>query len=104
MLKTEIRSILKRLKYFEGKDLEQFDNVQKDGKLSLVCEYVNVHQAYVMTMIMLMKMYQSNTPHLSEHSIMKRLQELKVLCDRFHNQEEYIKFTIEQIEQQQEGI
>lgn len=53
------------------------------GKLGFRQEYINSHQAYVMTMLMLIKMYQNNETILDKHSIIARLGELKSLCDRF---------------------
>lgn len=90
MLKTEIKMVLKRLKLFEGEEESEIYERLEVGKLSFRQEYVNSHQAYVMTMLMLIKMYEKGEIVLEKHSIIERLGELKVVCDRFEEQQQLI--------------
>lgn len=64
MLKAEIRRMFKRLEIFDGRDLDEFQDAYRRGRLNLVQEYVSVHQAYIMTMIVLVKMYQKGVKHV----------------------------------------
>ena len=76
---------------FDGVDISDFDEVFKSGKMNLLQEYTNVHQAYIMTMLVLMRMYQQGVKHLEESSVMVRLEELKGLCGRFHKHHRLVK-------------